>query len=187
MHLDLEDSGLDFAVLEDFSELLELEVGDSDVLSETSFLASFHGVVSRLVSHSFLELEAFNFSVRLMDPFWGVSDLGVDVLKSNGEVDDVKIEVSETEVLQRSLKSGSDMLSLVEGVPKLGDNKEVFSLDSSGLDDATDSFSDFLLVSIITSSIEESVSSLNGVNNDISGDVLGKFPEAKSSLRHLSS
>lgn len=187
MHLDLEDSGLDFAVLEDFSELLELEVGDSDVLSETSFLASFHGVISRLVSYSFLELEAFNFSVRLMDPFWGVSDLGVDVLKSNGEVDDVKIEVSETEVLQRSLKSWSDMLSLVEGVPKLGDNEEVFSLDSSGLDDATDSFSDFLLVSIITSSIEESVSSLNGVNNDISGDVLGKFPETKSSLRHLSS
>lgn len=88
MHLDLEDSGLNLAVLEDFSELLELKIGDSNVLGEAGLLASFHGMVGLLISDSFSKLKAgifFGF------PFRRVSDLRVDVLEMDGEVNNVHV------------------------------------------------------------------------------------------------
>ena len=123
MHLNLEDSGLYLAVLEDFSELLELQVGDSNVFGESSFLASFHSVVGRLVSHSFLKLKAFDLSIGRVDPLRGVSGVGADVLECNGEVDNVQVQVVKAEVSQTSLKCRSDVFGLVEGVPELGDNE----------------------------------------------------------------
>lgn len=96
VHLDLEDSGLNLAVLKDFSELLELEVGTTNVFGETGLLASFHGVVGLLVSDTFSECKlGFFFSF----PARGVSDLRVNVLESYGEVDEVQIDIIETKVL----------------------------------------------------------------------------------------
>ena len=91
MHLNLEDSGLNFAILEDFTEHHELNVRDTDVLGESLFLESFHGSVSLLVGNVVVKFKAFFFAFGIMDPFWGISYLGVNILEVNREVDNVEI------------------------------------------------------------------------------------------------
>lgn len=186
MQLNLEDSGLDLAVLEDFSERLEHEVRDSDISGETGFLTFFHGLVGHLVSNSFLN-DHLVFSFRIVSPLRWVSDLGVDVLEGDGEVDDVHINVVELEVAQGFPEGFLNSIGVMVGLPKLGDDEKIFSLDSSGFKNALNSFSNFLLVSVIGSSIKASVTSLNGIDNSLCADIVGEFPETESSLRHLSS
>lgn len=102
-------------------------------------------------------------------------------------MDDVHINVVELEVAQGFPEGFLNSIGVMVGLPKLGDDEEIFSLDSSGIKNALNSFSNFLLVSVIGSSIKASVTSLNGIDNSLGTDIVGEFPETESTLRHLSS
>lgn len=185
VHLDLEDGGLDFAVLEDFTEHHELDVGNSDVLGETLVLEFFHSSVSLLVSNIFIKFKAFLFTFGIVDPFRRVSYFGVNILEVNREVDNVKIEVFESEIRQGSLDSRFNMLGSVESVPQLRYDEKIFTLADAFIKGLLDSLANFLFVSIITGSIEKSVSAFDSVVNLAGTDFLGEFPETETNLRHF--
>ena len=172
VQLNLEDSGLDGAILEDFGEGLEDEVGYSNISCEAGFLAFFHGLVGHLVSDTFLD-DHFVFSCGIVSPCRGVSDLGGDVLEGDGEVDDVHINVVKLEVAQGFLEGFHNSIGVMVGLPKLGDDEKIFSLDGSSIKNALNSFSNFLLVSVIGSSVKASVTSLNGIDNSLGADLVG--------------
>lgn len=58
----------------------------------------FHSSISLLICNIFIEFKAFFFTVRIEDPFRGVSYFGVNILEVDREVDNVKIEVFKSEV-----------------------------------------------------------------------------------------
>jgi hypothetical protein len=109
------------------------------------------------------------------------------MLEGNREMDDVKIKVFKLKILQRFLESFLNIIGMVISAPKLGDDEQIFTLNSTSLNGAFNAFTDLFLVSVISGTIEKSVSSLNSSDNDVSTDILGKLPETKSTLRHLDS
>lgn len=87
----------------------------------------------------------------------------VNVLERNGEVDQIKINVSETPGLVLELGHGQGMLALVVVVPELGGDKDVLTLDEALADGALDTLASLLLVLVVVRSVEESVTSLDGL------------------------
>lgn len=74
-----------------------------------------------------------------------------------------KVDVVQTHVVERSLERWHDVLSSVIGVPELGGDEEVLSLDETLTDSLLDSLANLLLVTIVTGSVKESVTSLDGL------------------------
>lgn len=109
------------------------------------------------------------------------------MLEGNREMDDIKIKVFKLKVLQSFLESFLNIVGMVISAPKLGDDEQIFTLNSTSLNGAFNTFTDLFFVSVISGTIEKSVSSLNSSDNDVSTDILGKLPETKSTLRHLDS
>jgi hypothetical protein len=70
-------------------------------------------------------------------PTGWVAYLGVDVLEGDGEVDDVQVEVVDTPVGQLLAADGLDLLTLVESLPELANDEEVFALYEAVLDGAS--------------------------------------------------
>jgi hypothetical protein len=77
-----------------------------------------------------------DLALTVDEPAGWVALLWVDVLQSDGEVDEVEVEVVDTPVFELLLANGLDLLAVVEGLPKLGDDEEVFALDEAVLDGA---------------------------------------------------
>jgi hypothetical protein len=82
-------------------------------------------------------------------PAGGVADAGVDVLEGYGEVDEEEVEVVDLPVGELAAGDGLDALLVVEGLPQLGDDEEVFTLDEAILDGAGDALAALLLVAVV--------------------------------------
>lgn len=78
-------------------------------------------------------------------------------------MDQVKIDVSETPGLVLELGHGQGMLALVVVVPELGGDEDVLTLDEALADGALDTLTSLLLVLVVVRSVEESVTSLDGL------------------------
>ena len=66
-----------------------------------------------------------------------VTCLRSDILESYREVNDPQVKVVNTPVGQLLAADGLDLLTLVEGLPELADDEEVFSLYEAFLDGAS--------------------------------------------------
>lgn len=62
---------------------------------------------------------------------------------------DVQVEVVDSPIGELLAADGLNLLAVVEGVPELGDEEEVFALDDAFLDGSSDSFAGFLLVAVV--------------------------------------
>lgn len=136
----------------------------------------FHSSISLLVSDIFFEFKAFLFTVRVMNPFRRVSYFRVNILEVNREVDNVKIKVFESKIRQGSLDSWFNMFRSVESVPQFRYYKKVLTLADAFIKSLFDSLTNFLFVSIVAGSIEESVSAFDGVVNLACADFFWEFP-----------
>jgi hypothetical protein len=81
-------------------------------------------------------------------PRW-IPCLGRDILERNGEMDQVQVEVVDSPVLELLLGDGLDLLVVVECLPKLGDDEEVFALYKALLDGAGNTLASFDFVAVI--------------------------------------
>ena len=93
-----------------------------------------------------------------------------------------------------------DFVAVVEGVPELADQEEIFAFDEAVFDCSGYSFTCFLLVAVIcvaldviscqrenkrtASSIEQSVANLDSVVNGVGTSSVVNFPQAKANLWH---
>ena len=120
-------------------------VGDTDGLGETGLLELLHALPGAV--HGVVGDRDLSSGSRGIPPCRRVALIGVDVLESHGEVNQVQIKVVDSPELKSELASGLDVLVLVVGVPKLGDDEQVLALDETLLDGASDTLTALLFVS----------------------------------------
>ena len=142
--LDLEGGRADLGVAEEVVDQLALEVGDADALGEAGGDEGLEGAPGLLDGGL-----AGADLVALIVPAGGVADRGVDPLEGDGEVDEVEVEVLEAPVGELLLDDGLDALSIVEGVPELGDDEELLTGDEALLDGAGNTLAALDLVAVV--------------------------------------
>ena len=141
----LEGSRPDLGILEHIIDSLRLEVRNSNTPRKTLLDELLHGTPGLLVSG----LAPANLLLAVVVPARRVAHAGVDVLEGDGEVDEEEVKVVDLPVGELAAGDGSDVFLVVEGLPELGDDEEVFTLHEAFGDGPGDAFSAFLFVSII--------------------------------------
>jgi hypothetical protein len=61
----------------------------------------------------------------------------------------VEVEIVDSVVLELLLANRFDTLLVVEGVPQLGNDEQLFSLDKAVLDGASEALAGFLFVAVV--------------------------------------
>jgi hypothetical protein len=91
-----------------------------------------------------------DLAVRVVgEPTRWVSCLGRNILESDGEVDQVQVKVVNAPVLELLLCDRLDLLVIVEGLPELGDDEELFALYEALLDGAGNTLAGFDFIAVI--------------------------------------
>lgn len=142
--LDLEGGRADLGVAEEVVDQLGLEVGDTNAAGEAGIDEALHGGPGLLDGG----LAGANL-IALVVPAGRVADGGVDILKGDGEVNEVEVEVVDAPVGELLLDDGLDALTVVEGVPELGDDEEVLTLHNTLRDGTGNTLAALNLVAIV--------------------------------------
>lgn len=147
MVLDLEGRWADCGVAEEIEDERALEVGDTDGFREAFLGDRLHGCPG-LLDAGVAELHVV---LSVVSPSGWVAHGGVDVFKRDGEVHDVEVEVLEAPIGELLARDGLDLWAVVEGVPELGDDEEIFTLYQAVLDGAGDALAGLFLVAVVCS------------------------------------
>jgi len=180
--LNLENRGSNASNGEEVTNKTSVKVGDTNVLDETSInkrLESSPGLSNRNV----LELNDTLFDISKKAR--GVSLSRINVFLSNGEVDQKEIEVLKTPISKGALGELNSMVLLVEGVPELGSDENFLTLDDTISNGTADTFTALLLVAVILGTVNESVTSLDGVVDGVSTGGVRDLPGTETNKRHF--
>jgi hypothetical protein len=77
------------------------------------------------------------------------------------------------------------MLALVVVVPELGSDEEVLSLDQALINGASNTLASLGAVGVVPSTIEVTVSELDGVVDGVGTGLAGNLPDTKADKRHV--
>ena len=185
MHFNLQNWRLYLCILDDVNNFDTPDIAYSDIANKSILDQSLHGLPSLLVGYTQLDFHSWVFSFGIMDPFRRVSYFRVYVLEWNWEVDQVEIDVVNTEVFKSSLAGSFHMLGLVECVPKFRYDEEFFPLDNTFADCSLDALTCLFLITIVACWVKKSVPNFDSIVNCLSCYILGNFPKTKTSLRHF--
>ena len=166
---------LDEVGLEEAGVALDLVGGRDDTSAVNQSLEVLLGVVGDTDSASLLLVE-LGHSLPCVDDGDGVKHLDVTVLlereevlvnilllvESDREVNKVQVEVVEAELSKAVVESRSDVVGPVLGVPELGCDEEILTLDALS-ESLLESLSDLLLVAVDLSKINVLVAGLEGL------------------------
>lgn len=143
--LDLENSWADLGVSEEIKDQGALEIGDPDALGEV-LLDQFLHRLPCLLDTCIAELVILLSIIR---PSWWVADSRVDVFQGDWEVDVEKVKVLKSPVGQLLTGDWLNMLLLVEGIPKLGNDEELVTRYKTVLDSTSNTLTSLDLISVI--------------------------------------
>lgn len=73
----------------------------------------------------------------------------IDIFQRDGEMHDVQVKVLDAPVLKLLFANRLNAVMIMEGVPKFGDKEQLFTLDKSIFDGASDTLTAFLLIAVI--------------------------------------
>lgn len=180
VELDLVDGGLDASVAEDVNQERALEVGNTDVLSKTRLADLLHGFPGLTDG----DLGRVDLAVET-PPLRRVLGLNGNILEGDGEVDEVEVEVINAPELELVPDELVCALLLVVGVPELRSDENFLALDDSVLDSTSETLTSLLLVSVVTSTVEETVAGLQGVVDGICALGAGNLPETEASEQSI--
>ena len=141
---DLQRCGADFGVAEEVHEELAVEVADADAFGETLFLHLLHrrpGLLNASLPGDDV--------LAIIGEAWWVALGRIDVFERDGEVHDVEVKVVDAPVFELFFADGLYFVAVVEGVPQLGDEEEVFSLYDTVFDGAGDALAGFDFVAVV--------------------------------------
>ena len=198
---DLQSGGLDGGVAEKIHDQLTIEITDTDALGQAFLRDRLHGR-PRLLNGG----GAGHDVLAVVGEARGVAVRGVDVFEGDGEMDNVQVEVVDAPVVELLLADRLDAVAVVEGVPQLGDEEEVFALDEAVLDGAGDALARLHFVAVVlkkgqsafveqwigselgwrtTCTVEKAVPGLDGVVDGVGASVVGHFPETEADEWHF--
>lgn len=132
------------------------------------------------------------------------------IVKGNVQVHDEEVKVVDAPISKLLSADWLDVLLVVEGVPELGDEEEVFALDEALFYGTSDALTGFFLVAVVysrssqplpqrvllpshqtrtgiltTSTIEQPIPSLDGIVNGVGTSVIVHLPQPKADNWHL--
>ena len=131
MHFNLQNCWFNLGILDDVDNFNTSDIANSNIPHQAISNELLHCSPSLLVSHCVIWLHSRVSRLRIVDPLWRVSDLRVNILQRNGEVDKIKINIVETKILKSSFAGRSDVLRVMECIPEFRNHKELFSLDDA--------------------------------------------------------
>lgn len=144
MVFDLQSGRLDGGVADEIHDQLTVEVADADALGQAFLRDRLHGcprfLDARRAGHDFL---------AVVGESGRVAHRRIHVFEGDGEVDNVQVEVVDAPVAELLLADRLDSVAVVERIPELGDEEEVFALDEAFLDGAGDTLARLYFVAII--------------------------------------
>ena len=141
---DLKGSRNDPSIAEEVQNQLAVEVADADAFRKALVDKPFHRLPSLLNG----SLALYNILAIIREAGW-ISFRRVNVFETNRKVHNVKVEIVDAPILELFLANGLHALFIVEGVPKLGDKKEVFTLDKPFFDGTGNALARFCLVAVV--------------------------------------
>lgn len=115
--LNLEGGGTNASMAQEIHDELNAEVANTNAAGEFLVDQRLHGLPCLLDSG----IAECDFAVCV--PAGRVAHSRVNPFECDGEVNQVKVEVFETKVLELLAGNGLDFVAVVEGVPELGDDK----------------------------------------------------------------
>ena len=183
VHLDLEHGRLDCGVVEHLSEHLSVDIADSNVLGESFALESLHSLVSLLVSACVVEDNLWFAAIQgwvEAEPLGRILLLDGDELEGDREMNQVQVNVVKTKISQSLLASHLDVLRAMESVPELGHDEEVRPGNNALVNGLADTLSHLDLVTVVTGTVEQSVSKLDSVVDDVGANILWNLPESET-------
>ena len=163
-----------FGVTLDVQHESTVVIADADGLDQAGVVERFHGVV-RLFERGFAQGEFVVF----VEETGGVPHRRVDVFQRDGEVDDVQIEVIDAPIRELFLADGTHALFVVERVPELGDEEQLFALHEAVGDGSLYSFAGFFLVAVVASTVEQAVPGLDRVVDLVCARFVCHLPQAE--------
>ena len=183
VHLDLEHGRLDCGVVEHLPEHHSVDVADTDVLGESLALESLHSLVSLLVSACGVENNLWFAAIQgwvEAEPLGWILLLDGDELEGDGEMNQVQVKVVKTKISQSLLASHLDVLRAMESVPELGNDEEVRPGNNALVNGLADTLSHLDLVTVVASTVEQSISKLDSVVDDVGANIFWNLPESET-------
>ena len=144
MMFDLEGCGSDLGIAEEIHDELAIEIADADGFGQTLAHKILHGRPGLLNG----SVTGDDVLAIVSEARW-VSLRGVDIFEGDGEMDDVKVEVVDTPVLELLFADGLHTVVVVERIPEFRDEEEVGAFDYAFLDSAGDALTGFLFVAVV--------------------------------------
>ena len=183
VHLDLEHGRLDCGVVEHLPEHHSVDVADTDVLGESLALESLHSLVSLLVSACGVENNLWFAAIQgwvEAEPLGWILLLDGDELEGDGEMNQVQVKVVKTKISQSLLASHLDVLRAMESVPELGNDEEVRPGNNALVNGLADTLSHLDLVTVVAGTVEQSISKLDSVVDDVGANIFWNLPESET-------
>lgn len=123
---------LHFAILQDLCQHASTDVANANITYKTLRNELLHRLVSHLISDALSEFHTGLSNGWIVEPLWWISRLDWHELLRNREVNQIEIQIVQSEILQGFLNSQLDVVWMMEGVPKLRDDKEIAALYFTG-------------------------------------------------------
>lgn len=169
-----------FGVALEVQEECPRVVAHAEGFDQAFVVEGFHGVVG-FFQGGFGQREFVVF----VEEARRVADAGVDVFEGDGEVDDVEVEVVDAPVLELLFADWLHAVFVVEAVPELADDEELFALDEAFIEGLLDALSAFGFVAVVAGAVEEPVAGLDGVVDLRGARVVVDFPKTEADQWHL--
>ncbi len=118
MHLNLKNRWLYFGVLDYVDNLDAPDVAHANVSYKTISNEFLHSFPSLLVSDGVIGFHSGVCALGVVDPFWRISNLRVNILERNREMDQVKIKIVKAEVFKSPFAGWLNVFRMMESVPE---------------------------------------------------------------------
>ena len=116
-------------------------------------------------------------------PLRRVALVEIDKLQRYGKVDQVQVQIVQTQITQRLFAGRSHMLRPVIRIPEFRRHPQIFALTAPGFDRSPDSFSGLPLITIIGSAVEMPVTGFDGSMDHARSLVSVYLPQTETDRR----
>lgn len=159
MMFNLQSRRSDSRISQQIDQQRSLEIADANTLGQSLVHKLLHRL-PRLLDGRFALLHIARLTAVF--PPGRVADRWIDVAQRHGEVHNVQVEGVDAPVRELLARNGADAVAVVERIPQLGDDEELFAFDDAFFDGARYALAGFYLVAVVCEGAGDEVSVVCG-------------------------